>query len=74
MWPYAARVRVGTGYDPWCLDLLVPLVLVFAFSIWGAFAEQTRISRRLADTLQPMRGKPRASTRVQDGSASREVA
>ena len=74
LWPYAARVRVGTGYDPWGLDLLVPLVLVFAFSIWGAFAEQSRINRRLADTLRPMHGKPRASTRVQDESASREVA
>jgi tetratricopeptide (TPR) repeat protein len=73
-WPYAGRARVGMGFDPWCLDLVVPLALVYALSIAGHFSEQAGAARRLAEAARPIRSRPRLSAQVPNDGPSREAA
>jgi tetratricopeptide (TPR) repeat protein len=73
-WPYVARARVGFAFDPWHLDTVVPLALIYALSIWGYLLEQRRIAARLAAEMRPARSRPRVSTRVQDEGHTEEAA
>jgi len=60
--------------DPWHLDVLIPLALAYALSVWGFFAEQALAAQRLASVTRPMRSRPRISTRVQDDGGSVQAA
>jgi hypothetical protein len=73
-WPYSGRAIVGMGFDPWHLDLFVPLAVIYALSLWGHFAEQARIAARLEAIAQPLRPRRRAPAPSQEDGFSKEVA
>jgi tetratricopeptide repeat protein len=74
VWPYAARARMNMTWDPWYLDVVVPLALIYTVSLWRYFAEQGRIARRNAEALRPGRMRPRVSTRVQEVESGKQAA
>jgi hypothetical protein len=73
-WPYAARARVAMPSSTWNLEMLIPLALIYALSLWGHFTEQAIIKHRLATATRPIRTRPRVSTRVQDEGSTEEAA